>query len=102
MNDPDPSVKINLRDAIRMVGECVEMCSEHERTRRIYENDCPVAELDPSTLGGDRKDRRPDESRMVKAFKRPAAGDNNQIPSDLRTPQTLSVCLQQKVLYPLH
>lgn len=35
--------------------------------------------------------RLPDESRMVKKFTRSAAGQEEQLPSDLRPPEVLKV-----------
>ena len=92
MTDPDPDVRVPLHEAVKIQADCEDMCPEIERVRRIVENDIGLPEFDPSTLGGDRRDRVPDEKRMVKAYKRSAAGDEKPLPSDLRTPRALSVC----------
>ncbi|KAF2196791.1 hypothetical protein GQ43DRAFT_476009 [Delitschia confertaspora ATCC 74209] len=89
MADPDPDVKVSLEGAINIVGECEDMCPEYERLRRIVQDDVMPLECDPSTLGGKRWDRVPDEARMIKKFRRSAAGVEPQIPSDLRPPRTL-------------
>lgn len=60
------------------------MCAEFERLERIVQKDVWGAEQ------GD--DGLPDESRMVKKFRRAAAGIDEQLPSDLRPPAMLKVC----------
>lgn len=79
----DPDRPRSLADAITPVGTCQDKCPDFERLERITQNDVWEAEKDPV----DR--RKPDESRMVKKFKRAAAGTGEQLPSDLRPPQTL-------------
>ncbi|KXT17576.1 hypothetical protein AC579_6193 [Pseudocercospora musae] len=87
MNDPDKSIK--LSEAITMVATCQHMCPQFERVDRAYKNDIADMEKNPdSSIYGDGEIHM-DEDRMVKSFKRSAAGDELPIPSDLRTPQTL-------------
>lgn len=81
----DPDRPRSLADAITPVGTCRDKCPEFERLERITQNDVWEAEKDPN----DR--RKADESRMVKKFKRAAAGTGEQLPSDLRPPQTLKL-----------
>jgi hypothetical protein len=57
------------------------MCPEFERLERIVQKDVWGPELDDQGA--------PDEQRMVKKFRRAAAGIDEQLPSDLRPPTTL-------------
>jgi hypothetical protein len=57
------------------------MCAEFERLERIVQKDVWGPELDEQGL--------PDEQRMVKKFRRAAAGIDEQLPSDLRPPSAL-------------
>jgi hypothetical protein len=57
------------------------MCPEFERLERIVQKDVWGPELDDQGA--------PDELRMVKKFRRAAAGIDEQLPSDLRPPTTL-------------
>jgi hypothetical protein len=52
-------------------------------------NECADSEQDPASRTKKFSDQVPDENRMVKKFRRPAAGIEEQIPSDLRTPRCL-------------
>ncbi|KAF1981150.1 hypothetical protein K402DRAFT_305586, partial [Aulographum hederae CBS 113979] len=81
----EPGKSYKLEDAIKIVGTCDAMCSTFERWDRILTNTVDPWEYHPS------QGQTPiyDESRMVKRFRRPAAGSDDQIPSDLRPPTTL-------------
>lgn len=57
------------------------MCAEYERVQRVVQDDVWEAEKG--------SDGEPDETRMVKKFRRSAAGLEEQLPSDLRPPQVL-------------
>jgi hypothetical protein len=57
------------------------MCAEFERLERIVQKDVWGPELDEQGV--------PDEQRMVKKFRRAAAGIDEQLPSDLRPPSAL-------------
>jgi len=57
------------------------MCPEFERLERIVQKDVWGPELDDQGA--------PDEQRMVKKFRRAAAGIDEQLPSDLRPPSAL-------------
>lgn len=59
------------------------MCAEYERLERIVQNDIWGPEQ--------AENGSPDEMRMVKKFRRAAAGIDEQLPSDLRPPATLKV-----------
>ncbi|ORY80050.1 SAC3/GANP/Nin1/mts3/eIF-3 p25 family-domain-containing protein, partial [Protomyces lactucae-debilis] len=58
------------------------MCPQFEREQREYQNNVERWELDP--LSG-----RIDPSRAIKAFHRPAAGNEQALPSDVRPPHVL-------------
>jgi hypothetical protein len=88
----DPDHAINLEDRVEKYGLCTDMCSEYERVRRIAEVDYKAAECTPETAHGPRKERIPDESRMVKAHTRSAAGTEMELVTDVRTPDTCLVC----------
>lgn len=81
------------------------MCAEFERLERVVQNDVWAAEQvlfrihsisqyhsltehfqDPNSHDG-----APAEPRMVKKFRRAAAGIDEQLPSDLRPPSVLKV-----------
>ncbi|EME43174.1 hypothetical protein DOTSEDRAFT_99333, partial [Dothistroma septosporum NZE10] len=82
MTDPDKAVA--LADAITLVGQCQDMCSEYEMTLRVNRNEVFPEERVNGDANGE-----PDESRFVKAFKRSEAGAEVQLPSDLRPPGSL-------------
>jgi hypothetical protein len=87
----DPDKPRSLDEAITLVGECADMCPEYERVQRIVQNDVWTQENDRGTLKYGRHARLYDESLMVKKFRRAAAGNEEQLPSDLRPPRVLSV-----------
>ncbi|KAJ9633901.1 actin cytoskeleton and mitosis protein [Knufia peltigerae] len=82
----DPEKKTSLDKAITPVGTCTEMCPEFERVERTVQNMVDKAEKVHNEDTG--KDI-PSEERMVKRFRRSAAGYDEQLPSDIRTPATL-------------
>ncbi|KAL2419848.1 SAC3 family protein 1 [Exophiala dermatitidis] len=86
----DPDKKTSLDKAITPVGTCTEMCPEFERVERIVQNMVDKAEkVHDDSSGRD----MPSEERMVKRFRRSAAGYDEQLPSDIRTPATLQKTL---------
>ncbi|EMC96925.1 hypothetical protein BAUCODRAFT_48635, partial [Baudoinia panamericana UAMH 10762] len=85
----DPDKPRSLAEAITPVGTCQDMCAEYERVERVVQNDVWTEETDPSHSAFSRTDAPPDESRMVKKFRRAAAGLEEQLPSDLRPPAVL-------------
>ncbi|KAF2810929.1 uncharacterized protein BDZ99DRAFT_441571, partial [Mytilinidion resinicola] len=89
----DPEKPRRLEDAITLVGECQDMCPEYERVQRIYQNDVWAHENEPMSLTFTRPARIFDEYRMVKKFRRSAAGNEEQLPSDLRPPTVLKQTL---------
>ncbi|KAL8656556.1 MAG: hypothetical protein Q9210_000193 [Variospora velana] len=87
----DPDRPTTLANAITIVGICQDMCAEHERVQRIVQfmvDDCekvPHATRENSKV--------PLEDRMVKRYRRPAAGYEEQLPSDIRPPAVLQKTL---------
>ncbi|GAB7342668.1 hypothetical protein MBLNU457_g0823t1 [Dothideomycetes sp. NU457] len=77
----DPEKPRKLAEAITPVGTCPDMCAEYERLERIVQKDVWAQET--------KEDGTPSEGRMVKKFRRAAAGLDEQLPSDLRPPSTL-------------
>ncbi|KAG9803241.1 hypothetical protein KCU77_g23317, partial [Aureobasidium melanogenum] len=77
----DPDKPRTLAEAITPVGTCPDMCPEFERLERVVQKDVWGPELDDQGA--------PAEHRMVKKFRRAAAGIDEQLPSDLRPPSTL-------------
>ncbi|KAK5166128.1 actin cytoskeleton and mitosis protein [Saxophila tyrrhenica] len=85
----DPDKPRTLADAITLVGTCQDMCAEYERVRRVVQKDVWDEETDPDHSAYALTDDEPDEARMVKKFRRAAAGLEEQLPSDLRPPAVL-------------
>ncbi|GAA6002861.1 hypothetical protein JCM10207_001871 [Rhodosporidiobolus poonsookiae] len=79
---PDPSKPMRLDQATDFQGTCEEMCPEWEREEREYQNNVDPLERYPGTS-------RIDPSRAVKAFHRPAAGNDAPLPGDVRPPAVL-------------
>ncbi|RMZ73229.1 80 kD MCM3-associated [Pyrenophora seminiperda CCB06] len=94
----NPDGQMRLQDSVKLYGLCKEMCPEYERVRRIVELDVKAPECTPETQHlRARSQRIPDESRMVKAYARSAAGMDVELVSEIRTPDT---CLRTlKYLY---
>jgi hypothetical protein len=87
----DPEKPRALSEAVTPVGRCPDMCPEFERASRIYQNEVWNAEKVAITTKDGETKMVVDESRMVKKFRRSAAGLDEQLPSDLRPPQVLLV-----------
>ncbi|KAK5119962.1 hypothetical protein LTR85_007038 [Meristemomyces frigidus] len=85
----DPDKPRSLAEAITPVGTCQEMCAEYERAQRAVQNDVWAEEMDPNHSVYSVGKAEPDEARMVKKFRRAAAGVEEQLPSDLRPPGVL-------------
>ncbi|GAA5825303.1 hypothetical protein JCM11251_006929 [Rhodosporidiobolus azoricus] len=79
---PDPSKPMRLDEATDFEGTCEEMCPEWEREEREYQNNVDPLERYPGT-------NRIDPTRAVKAFHRPAAGNDQPLPGDVRPPHVL-------------
>ncbi len=82
---------MKLEERVEKYGLCNDMCPEFERVRRIVEMDYKAAECTPETARLRRNDRVPDESRMIKAHTRSAAGQDNELISEVRTPEACLV-----------
>ncbi|KAI9929905.1 hypothetical protein AWENTII_003645 [Aspergillus wentii] len=82
----DPNQPTSLNQAITPVGTCTSMCPEFERVERIVQKMVDKSEkfLHPST-----NTLQNMETKMLKRFRRSAAGYDEQLPSDIRTPKTL-------------
>ncbi|KAJ2779196.1 actin cytoskeleton and mitosis protein [Coemansia javaensis] len=79
-----------LAEARKIVGTCTLMCPEFEREERELKNNIAALELVPGT-------RRADPARTVKTFHRSAAGNEEPLPEDLRTAETLTRTLDHLV-----
>ncbi|KAI9706831.1 MAG: hypothetical protein M1820_004802 [Bogoriella megaspora] len=79
----DPNKPRRLDEAITIVGTCQDMCPAHERAERVVTKDIWTQELDPNQ-GREQFDQATAKRRMVKKFRRAAAGMGEQLPSDLR------------------
>ncbi|KUI71782.1 SAC3 family protein 1 [Cytospora mali] len=82
----DPDVRKKLSDAIDFRGICEDMCPEGEKVSRIVEYDVKAAE---KTATSDGLEMWPDPARMVKTFKRSAAGSDSPLPTEVRSPAAL-------------
>ncbi|KAJ2610461.1 actin cytoskeleton and mitosis protein, partial [Coemansia sp. RSA 1365] len=71
-----------LAEARKIVGTCMLMCPEFELAERELKNNISPQEFRPGT-------RQVDPQRTVKTFHRSAAGNEEPLPEDLRTPDTL-------------
>ncbi|KAL2813279.1 SAC3/GANP/Nin1/mts3/eIF-3 p25 family-domain-containing protein [Aspergillus granulosus] len=82
----DPNQPMSLNKAITPVGTCTSMCPEFERVERIVQKMVDKSEkyLHPKT-----NTLQNMEAKMLKRFRRSAAGYDEQLPSDIRTPATL-------------
>ncbi|KAI9474205.1 MAG: SAC3/GANP/Nin1/mts3/eIF-3 p25 family-domain-containing protein [Benjaminiella poitrasii] len=72
---------MRLQDAIDFVGTCTSMCPEFEMLEREIQKNIDSLEMN--------EDGRVDPDRIVKAYRRSAAGNEQPLPSDVRTPECL-------------
>ncbi|RMZ91413.1 hypothetical protein DV736_g1339, partial [Chaetothyriales sp. CBS 134916] len=82
----DPGKKRTLETAITPVGTCEDMCPEFERVERVQRHEVDRCE---KTQPDDGEPAVPAAERMVKKFVRSDAGREEQLPSDIRTPDAL-------------
>lgn len=82
----DPEVRKKLSDAIDFRGICQDMCPEGEKVSRIVEYDVKLAE---KTTSPDGLEMWPNPDRMIKSFKRSAAGTDSPLPTEVRSPAAL-------------
>ncbi|KAL8775895.1 MAG: hypothetical protein Q9194_003526 [Teloschistes cf. exilis] len=87
----DPDKPTTLANAITIVGTCSDMCAEYERVQRVVQFMVDDCEKVPHATKKDVK--VPSEHRMVKRYRRPAAGYEEQLPSDIRPPPILQKTL---------
>ncbi|KAJ6185892.1 hypothetical protein N7519_007193 [Penicillium mononematosum] len=92
----DPNQPTSLNQAITPVGTCTSMCPDFERVERIVQKAVDKCEkyYNPST---DQLEIM--ETKMVKRFRRAAAGNDEQLPSDIRTPRTLLQTMNYLIRY---
>lgn len=86
----DPDRPKALEDAQIFIGTCQDMCPMYEREQREFQNDVKRWEINPRT-------GRIDKDLAVKAFHRPAAGNEQALPSDVRPPDVLKKTLDYLV-----
>ncbi|KAJ5317599.1 hypothetical protein N7508_002107, partial [Penicillium antarcticum] len=94
----DPNQPTSLKQAITPVGTCTSMCPEFERVERVVQKMMDKCEkyFDPAT-----NQLEIMESKMLKRFRRSAAGYDEQLPSDIRTPGTLLQSMNYLIRYVL-
>ncbi|OQE12347.1 hypothetical protein PENVUL_c001G09190 [Penicillium vulpinum] len=92
----DPNQPTSLNQAITPVGTCTGMCPDFERVERIVQKAVDKCEKyhNPST-----NQLEIMETKMVKRFRRAAAGNDEQLPSDIRTPKTLLQTMNYLIRY---
>lgn len=110
---PDPLKPRRLDEALPFFGTCTQMCPEFERHEREYQNNTDrwerVSSARSDTFNHSASDHiwsfdsqdlllwqypgtmRIDPLKAVKAFHRPAAGNDQPLPSDVRPPHILKV-----------
>ncbi|KAK6349597.1 hypothetical protein TWF696_005881 [Orbilia brochopaga] len=76
------SARVNFNGPKELVGICIQMCPRWDRLRRANNKSAiSTYEVDENGYFG--------ESRAVKSWHRPAAGEAEDLPEDLRTEETL-------------
>ncbi|KAJ5512580.1 SAC3/GANP/Nin1/mts3/eIF-3 p25 [Penicillium fimorum] len=92
----DPNQPTSLNQAITPVGTCTGMCPDFERVERIVQKAVDKCEkyYNPAT-----NQLEIMETKMVKRFRRAAAGNDEQLPSDIRTPKTLLQTMNYLIRY---
>ncbi|OLY80892.1 SAC3 family protein 1 [Smittium mucronatum] len=79
----DPNAKMSLLNAKAIVGTCLKMCPDFEAEEREYQKGLDKLEMIPGT-------DRVDKDAAVKTYHRSAAGNEQPLPEDIRTPDTLN------------
>ncbi|KAJ1889274.1 actin cytoskeleton and mitosis protein, partial [Coemansia sp. S17] len=74
--------KSSLTEARKIIGTCTLMCPVFEREERELKKSLALQEVFPGT-------RKADPAKTVKTFHRSAAGNEEPLPEDLRTADTL-------------
>ncbi|KAJ2875503.1 actin cytoskeleton and mitosis protein [Coemansia aciculifera] len=80
----------SLTEARKIIGTCTLMCPVFEREERELKKSLALQEVHPGT-------RQADPAKTVKTFHRSAAGNEEPLPEDLRTPDTLIYTLDYLV-----
>ncbi|PVV04114.1 hypothetical protein BB560_001398 [Smittium megazygosporum] len=78
----DPNAKKSLSDSKPIVGTCESMCPDFEAEEREYQKSLDKLEMIPGT-------RKVDKPKAVKTYHRSAAGNDQPLPEDIRTPEAL-------------
>ncbi|KAG1455932.1 hypothetical protein G6F55_006788 [Rhizopus delemar] len=78
---PDPNVPRHLEDAIDFRGTCETKCPEFEMIEREIQNNVDRLEMD--------ENGKLDRNKAVKAYRRSAAGNDQPLPADVRSPEAL-------------
>ncbi|GAA5814801.1 hypothetical protein MFLAVUS_008303 [Mucor flavus] len=86
---PNPDEQTSLEDAIDFRGSCILKCPEFEMLERDMQNDLDDLEKDA--------EGNIDADKAVKKYRRSAAGGEQPLPSDVRTPATLNKTLDYLV-----
>ncbi|KAI9285414.1 SAC3/GANP/Nin1/mts3/eIF-3 p25 family-domain-containing protein [Umbelopsis sp. AD052] len=79
IDDPDKPRK--LQDAIKFTGTCQDMCPQFERLERELQHGLDQLEKD--------EQGNADPTKCVKTYRRSAAGNEQELPSDVRPPAVL-------------
>jgi hypothetical protein len=87
---PDPNAPTRLEDAIDFRGTCQDKCPQFEMLEREIQNGLDALEMD--------EQGNVDPEKAVKAYRRSAAGNEQPLPSDVRSPNALivSTCTKLK------
>lgn len=80
---PDPNAPRRLEDAIDFRGTCETKCPEFEMIEREIQNNVDRLEMD--------ENGNLDRNKAVKAYRRSAAGNDQPLPADVRSPEALIV-----------
>ncbi|KAK4517196.1 uncharacterized protein ATC70_000528 [Mucor velutinosus] len=86
---PDPDNPTTLEEAVAFRGTCIAKCPAFEIAERDYQNLLEPFEKD--------QDGNVDPEKCVKAYRRSAAGVEQPLPSDVRTPAALMSTLDYLV-----
>lgn len=78
---PDPDNPTRLEDAIDFRGTCQAKCPDFEMLEREIQNGLDALEMD--------EEGNVDPEKAVKAYRRSAAGIDQPLPSDVRSPEAL-------------
>ncbi|KAF7728825.1 hypothetical protein EC973_005451 [Apophysomyces ossiformis] len=81
----DPDIPRRLEDAIEFKGTCQTMCPDFEIIEREIQHGLDALEMDEAGNA--------DPDKMVKAYRRSAAGNEQPLPSDVRPPPVLEKTL---------